>query len=360
MKYISVLIKPASNLCNMQCNYCFYKDVSKYHEIKDILMDEATIKEIIIKLFDAIEVNGIINIAFQGGEPLLRGIDFYYYVMELINKYNTKNIKVNLVLQTNGILINEKWCELFKKYQFLIGISLDGIKKTHDCHRLKDNQGTYDLVINKIKLLQSYQIPFNVLCVITDELCKYTKEVYNFFKKMQIEYVQFIPCLPFLNTNQGALSPKNLAKFYLDYYKLWEQDLFKSHYQSVGLFDNLLMMLNKQEGLTCGMNGKCHNQLVIEANGDVYPCDFYAISDYFLANIYQTNFNDLVNHPNLNKFIKANNLDNHICNNCTYQSLCKGNCKRNHKIFFLHDKCYYGIILNGIIPRLENLRKKRR
>ncbi len=84
---------------------------------------------------NAIEyADGYLTFAFQGGEPLLAGMEFYHKVVELQKLYsiNKRNLVIENTLQTNGVLIDRQWAEFFKKNNFLIGLSIDGPKEIHD------------------------------------------------------------------------------------------------------------------------------------------------------------------------------------------------------------------------------------
>lgn len=154
MLNINVLIKPASGLCNMNCDYCFYKDEMKNREQASFgYMSEATLKNVIRKTLPrAIYSEGY---AFQGGEPTLRGLDFFRKVIEYEKQYNRNNIIVNNFLQTNGSLIDEDWCEFLQENNFLVGLSIDGIKEIHDKYRHLNGAGSYDSVIKAAELFNN-------------------------------------------------------------------------------------------------------------------------------------------------------------------------------------------------------------
>ena len=125
MPPISVLIKPASSKCNLKCEYCFYHDVADNRTVPDYgFMSLETIEVIIRKALQF--ASGYATFSFQGGEPTLCGIDFFKSVVELQNKHNIHNVKINNCLQTNGISIDSQWAEFLHDNNFLVGLSLDG------------------------------------------------------------------------------------------------------------------------------------------------------------------------------------------------------------------------------------------
>jgi uncharacterized protein len=150
MPSISLLIKPASSDCNLRCKYCFYHSLSKNRSVESYgMMSESTLENIVKKaLFEA---EPQCTFAFQGGEPTLIGLDFYKKLIELEEKYNTKNIKINNVIQTNSILIDEEWAEFLYDNNFLVGVSLDGPKDINNLHRIDAlGKGTYNKIMKSI------------------------------------------------------------------------------------------------------------------------------------------------------------------------------------------------------------------
>ena len=157
MHSISILIKPASSLCNLNCSYCFYEDVSDNRETKSYgYMSTEVAKEIIDNTLNSKDFQEV-TFAFQGGEPMLIGLDFYKWFIEYCKK-NQGNKSLNFVIQTNGVLINDDWAVFFKENGFLVGISIDGFKENHDFARYKRGAGTFDEVFAGVNLLKKHKI----------------------------------------------------------------------------------------------------------------------------------------------------------------------------------------------------------
>ena len=114
MRNINLLIKPASSSCNLRCKYCFYHDVSNNREIKNYgIMNDETLENLVKRVYE--EVEETVNFAFQGGEPTVAGLEYFKKFHSLIEKYNTKNITTNFAIQTNGTLLDKKFCPFFIK-----------------------------------------------------------------------------------------------------------------------------------------------------------------------------------------------------------------------------------------------------
>lgn len=217
MKQISVLIKPASGLCNLKCTYCFYADVTSLREVKSYgIMKNETMQRMIDQLFADLVDGDQLTLAFQGGEPTLIGLRFYQKLTDYVEEWTKRvRVEVNYALQTNGTLIDEKWAQFLKHHQFLVGLSIDGSERHHNLYRLDGKgRGTFERIKETKDLLDNYEVDYNVLCVLTEPMSHAPDEVFNFIKKENIEYIQFIPCLDSLSkgeSNKYALTPRQFA-----------------------------------------------------------------------------------------------------------------------------------------------------
>ncbi len=326
---LSILIKPASSSCNMSCKYCFYHSLAKTRSIYNKgIMSIQTAYKLIDKAFD--NQNKAISFAFQGGEPLLIGIDFYKKFIEYVNEKNKSNVKIIYSLQTNGLLIDKNYCTFFKDNNFLLGISLDGDKDSHDINRITNhNLKTFHKVMNAIELLEKYNVDFNLLTVISNDNALKSNKIYNFYKKNNFNYLQFIPCLDEFNYEGASknLSVENYKTLLIDIFNLWLDDFIKGKYISIRHIDNLIRQVQELNTEICGMNGICSIQNVIEADGSVYPCDFYCVDNYILGNINKDNFNILNNNKTANEFVFKRDLHDD-CLECEFKKYCNSGCKR--------------------------------
>ena len=126
MPPLSIMIKPASSLCNMRCRYCFYHDVTEHRDVQSFgIMSDETADNLITKALTF--ANGeSVAFAFQGGEPLIAGLDYFKSFVKTVKEKNVLSSPVYFSLQTNGTLVTDEWAEFFKENGFLIGLSLDG------------------------------------------------------------------------------------------------------------------------------------------------------------------------------------------------------------------------------------------
>lgn len=341
MKQRSIMIKPASSLCNMRCKYCFYSDISEnrnQYSFGILPMDKA--KKIIDNAFFDMSKGDQITLAFQGGEPTLAGIDFYHQFAQYVEEKKTeKGLAVSYAFQTNGLEIDESWCELFKKYNFLLGLSLDCM--VHDDNRLDfKGKGTASRVMQTKALFDKHKVEYNILSVLTSELARYPGKAWNFIKRNHIQYIQFTPCLGDLSPDKPEpyrLTPERFASFYSTLIPLWKADFDNGSYISIKLIDDLVHMLFMGQVNACGLNGNCSVQCVVESDGSVYPCDFYALDEYKLGSLEENTLEQLIASDASKDFIMKKK-DYPLCTSCPYAKACGGGCKRMKNEIYINQK----------------------
>ena len=335
--FMHIMLKPASGLCNLRCKYCFYADETQKREIADYgMMSYATLSSIIIKTLA--ETSKQATIAFQGGEPMLAGIDFFKRVIQLVEQNNINHCKVGYALQTNGTLLNDEWCQFFAKNNFLIGVSLDGTREIHDRNRIDhQGKGTYNKVMQGIQLLKKHKVEFNILTVLTSEVCRHFNQIYKFYDKQEFFFQQYIPCLDPLGEERGqypwSLTPRLFEQYLKTSFDCWYRDAMSGHKKYHRYFDNLLIMLNRQPPEACGMGGNCGIQYVVEADGSVYPCDFYMLDDKKLGNLNFDDFSSLDQKRTELQFIEQSEVTAKECFECKWWALCRGGCRRDRDFF---------------------------
>lgn len=334
MPALSLLIKPASSSCNMCCEYCFYSDVANRREISNYGMISDETMEIIIKKAFAY-ADSMVSFGFQGGEPTLAGLEFYRRVIDWQKKYNQKRIQVGNAIQTNGLNINEEWAKFLHDNHFLVGLSLDGTKAIHDKYR-KDakKEGTFDRVLNAARIMTEYQVEFNILSTVNRDVAKNIEKIYYFFKKQGFQYLQFIPCLDELESGERreySLTAADYGDFLKRLFKLWYVDINTNHPMSIRYFDNLVMMAGGYPPESCGMAGSCSCYYMIEADGSVYPCDFYVTDEWRIGNIVTNGWEEMSSTSTAKKFVEISRQVAEECRKCPYFGICRGGCRRNRE-----------------------------
>ncbi len=327
LQNLTVLIKPASSLCDLRCAYCFYRDEAEHREVfSNALMTCETASVLISR--SLAHARQSCTFLFQGGEPTLSGLDFFRFFVAEVRRQNTGRLELRYALQTNGQNIDRDWAEFFRDNRFLIGVSLDGTAEMHDSLR---GEGTHKRVMRAISMLKSCGVEFNILTVVTRKNARNAEAMYNFFKRQGLYYQQYIPCIDSID-GAGFLNAKDYGRFLIRLFRLWKRDAFTDHPVSVRFFDELVYMLLGNRPGSCGMSGVCSMQYVIESNGDVYPCDFYCTDKYLLGNILNDDFDVIDMRRASSGFIDASASVAPECRVCPHFALCRGGCRRDRDL----------------------------
>ena len=364
MPPLSLLIKPASGLCNLRCRYCFYADEMAKRSVPSYgIMTRETLERVLRRAFDY--ASDPVTLAFQGGEPTLAGLDFFRAVTSLTAERNLKKLPVHYAIQTNGILLDDDWATFFAEHQFLVGLSLDGARGLHDLNRVfPDGSGSFDTVMDRATLLKRHGVEFNILTVITKQAAGNIGGVYRFFRKEGLPYQQYIPCLDPLEELRGrqdySLNPKKYEHFLKTLFDNWYRDLIKGRYVYNRYFGNLVGMMLLQPPESCGMSGHCSMQNVVEADGSVYPCDFYVLDQYRLGNLCTDSFEQIQLRRKEIGFIEQSKAVHQKCAVCRWYPLCRGGCRRDREkadgTLGLNYYCSaYEEFFSYAVPRLEKL-----
>ena len=354
MKSINIMIKPASSSCNLRCRYCFYIDETKNRSfVSHGVMNAETIEILCMRIDEALEHNGRANIAFQGGEPTVAGLDWFRAFTSSLDKY--PGIDVHYSLQTNGTLIDEEFADFLKEHHFLVGISLDGYQANMDYFRYDiRGKGVFYKVLGCAELLEKKGVEYNIITVVTRQLAEHASGLYSFYKSHHMNYVQLIPCMPPMEeTDEISMTPSAYRKFYKEFFSCWFKDLRKGKYMSVNLFDNLMEMLSGNPPYQCGMLGKCTVQYVIESNGDVYPCDFFCLDEYSLGNIKDASLAAMADSDAAASFRDTSGCTKTPCASCRFRNICSGGCRRQNVCYLSDTDCAYRDVLEEILPELD-------
>lgn len=380
MKYLSFLVKPASSMCNLKCPYCFYEDVSKRRERScSGKMQPEIMQSLIDRAVADTDADAELVFAFQGGEPMLAGLDYYQRFTAYVREKKGSRT-VRYAIQTNGTLIDETWAKFFAEEAFLVGVSLDGYESNTNRFRLnKDGKGMYAQIMQGIRLLEQFQVDYNILTVLTPRLAAHPEAYYHFLKDQGFSYVQCIPCLGELPEqrkvpagehyeengerkknvvgagNEQELKPKQYAEFYKRFYRLWLDDYVRGDYRSVTLFDNLLLMLTDRPPQQCGMLGFCTAQLVVEADGNVYPCDFYVLDEYCCGNLKDQTLQEILYSSTMQNFLREEKEIKKICETCPFWKICRGGCKRQNRTYLTEEWCGHQEFLMYAYPTLSRI-----
>ncbi|MHA1890613.1 MAG: anaerobic sulfatase maturase [Promethearchaeota archaeon] len=344
-----VMLKPSGSACNLDCKYCFYTSRKKLYPKSNFRM-QIKVLERFTKQYIAAQKGPDIIFGWQGGEPLLMGIEFFKKALSIQEKYSKPSKRILNTIQTNGTLINDEWAKFFKENNFLVGISLDGPKKYHDKYRVdKKGEGSFDNVIRGLKKLQENDVEFNILACVNNVTAEHPLEIYRFFRDdLKVKFLQFIPIVEkYASTSKKkddkkivrpiSVNGKKYGEFLNKIFDEWvKQDVGEIFIQ---IFDVTLGAWIGRAGGLCIFSKTCGNALAMEHNGDLYPCDHFVFPDQKRGNIMSTPLRTLVGSIKQKKFALKKLLElPTTCKKCKYLFACNGGCPKNR--FFTNDSTH--------------------
>jgi uncharacterized protein len=346
-----VLAKPIGPICDLNCRYCYYLEKEKLYPANRGLRDWTlpdNVLESYIRQYIQSQPTPTVSFAWQGGEPTLLGIDYFRRIVSLQQRH-ANGRRIENTLQTNGVLLDDRWGEFLARNQFLVGLSIDGPGRMHDRYR-RDKGGapTFDKVMRGLGYLKKHEVAFNTLTVVQKDNSQSPLEVYRFLKEIGSGYMQFIPVVERIaedpmpegielippdsalsaRLSEWSVDPMQFGVFYCAIFDEWvRNDVGKSFVQ---LFDVLLSAWVGMDPGLCIFRRTCGSALVMEHNGDMYSCDHYVYPENKLGNIMHQPLEELVNSPEQARFgqDKSHRLPRQ-CNECSFQFACNGACPKH-------------------------------
>ena len=362
-KPLYVMLKPAGAHCNLTCKYCYYLEKNKlYPTAQRHLMSDEMLEQFTREYIEAQTMNQVL-FTWHGGEPLLRSIDFYRKALSLQQKY-AGGRRIDNVIQTNGTLLTDEWCEFFAQNHWLVGISIDGPQPDHDHYRLTAaGKPSWKKVMQGIKLLKKHGVEWNAMAVVNAYNANHPLEFYRFFKENGCQFLQFTPIVERLtrhedgrtlasladkdeiSLSEASVVPEQWGYFLCAIFDEWvRKDVGKIF---VEIFDcTLANWMGISPGI-CAYSKECGHAGVMEHNGDVYSCDHFVFPEYKLGNIRDHSLIDMLYGEQQQEFsrLKHSSLPRQ-CKECDMEFACHGECPKNR---FMKDK-YGDSGLNYLCP----------
>ena len=362
-KPLYVMLKPAGAHCNLACKYCYYLEKNKlYPTAQRHLMSDEMLEQFTREYIEAQTMNQVL-FTWHGGEPLLRSIDFYRKALSLQQKYAGGRC-IDNVIQTNGTLLTDEWCEFFAQNHWLVGISIDGPQPYHDHYRLTAaGKPSWQKVMQGIKLLKKHGVEWNAMAVVNAYNVNHPLEFYRFFKENGCQFLQFTPIVERLtrhedgrtlasfadkdeiSLSEASVTPEQWGYFLCAIFDEWvRKDVGKIF---VEIFDcTLANWMGISPGI-CAYSKECGHAGVMEHNGDVYSCDHFVFPEYKLGNIRDHSLIDMLYGEQQQEFsrLKHSSLPRQ-CKECDMEFACHGECPKNR---FMKDK-YGDSGLNYLCP----------
>ncbi len=369
----SVLVKPVSADCNLNCPYCFYSPkAALYPETKSHLMSDQVLRDFTAQLMALSPERA--SFCWQGGEPTLAGLDFYRKVVEYQSLFGISGQTVGNSLQTNGTLIDREWAKFLARYNFLVGVSLDGPQGLHDHYR-KDHagRGSYKRVLQSVRWLRRYNVDFNILVLLNNRNIEHPRELYRFLLEKGFTFLQFIPCLE-RDPEKGdpaeySITPEQYGRFLCTVFDEWTREEIPEVY--IRDFEDILIAYVTAEAPSCIYSRECGKYIVVEYNGDVYPCDFHVEPQWLLGNLTEQPLEEMIGGEKFAEFRSRKAEMAHRCRDCLWLRYCHGGCPKHwnllgldhnyfcssYRMFFEHSEKKF-LELRKIVAKKEILKRE--
>ena len=345
-KPLYVMLKPAGAHCNLDCKYCYYLEKNNlYNTSPRHLMTDEMLEQFTREYIEAQTMPQVL-FTWHGGEPLMRSIDFYRKALELQKKY-AHGKQIDNVIQTNGTLLTDEWCEFFAQNHWLVGISIDGPQEYHDHYRVTPaGKPSWEKVMQGISLLKKHRVEWNAMAVVNAYNAEHPLEFYHFFRDNGCQYLQFTPIVERLTEHEdgrtlasladdreipladASVTPEQWGNFLCTIFDDWvRHDVGKMF---VEIFDcTLANWMGVLPGI-CAYSKECGHAGVMEHNGDVYSCDHFVFPEYKLGNIREQSLIDMLYGEKQQAFsrLKHTSLPRQ-CKECDMEFACHGECPKN-------------------------------
>lgn len=345
-KPLYVMLKPAGAHCNLACKYCYYLEKNNlYQNSHRHLMSDEILEQFTREYIEAQTMPQVL-FTWHGGEPLMRSIDFYKKALELQKKY-AHGKQIDNVIQINGTLLTDEWCEFFAQNHWLVGISIDGPQEYHDHYRVTPaGKPSWEKVMQGISLLKKHRVEWNAMAVVNAYNAEHPLEFYHFFRDNGCQYLQFTPIVERLTEHEdgrtlasladdreipladASVTPQQWGNFLCTIFDDWvRHDVGKTF---VEIFDcTLANWMGVLPGI-CAYSKECGHAGVMEHNGDVYSCDHFVFPEYKLGNIREQSLIDMLYGEKQQAFsrLKHTSLPRQ-CKECDMEFACHGECPKN-------------------------------
>jgi uncharacterized protein len=322
-------MKPAGADCNLRCDYCFYlRKGDLYPGTARHRMSEKTLRVVLQRYFETSQP--IYSMVWQGGEPTLMGEKFFRRVVNLQKEIAPAGARIANAIQTNATSVREDLAAHLGRYRFLAGCSIDGPADLHDAHRLtKTGRGSHKKAVSGMNTLRRHGVPVNGVVLVSAANVGSAQRVYRHLLEQGLRHLQFIPCVEFDARGRPlpyTITGEQWGSFLLSVFEQW----YRAHLGSVSIrnFESVMARMAGVAETECRFCSRCDQYLVVEHNGDVYPCDFFVDRAHLLGNVSDHSFEQMRASEGYAEFMDRKGRVPEACTRCSFLPLCMGDCPK--------------------------------
>ncbi|MDE3096249.1 MAG: anaerobic sulfatase maturase [Chloroflexota bacterium] len=327
-----VMSKPSGPICNLDCRYCYYLGKTSLFPAGEHFRMTDTVLEAFVRSFIEASPGPVVHFVWHGGEPALRGLDFYRRALALQERYLPTGWTCINNLQTNGVLLDDAWCAFLAEHRFHVGVSIDGPARLHDaCRTDKAGHPTHAQVMRALTRLQRHGIHADVLCTLNAVTAPHPAEVYRFFIDHGVRWLQFLPVVQ--RTAAGGVSdlsvtPEAMGTFLCTVFDEWIRNDVERI--AVQIFVECFRVCLGESASLCVMAETCGRALAMEHDGSVYSCDHFVEPAHRLGDVVADGLAALVDTHAQVAFGRAKrDALPRACRACPVLSFCNGGCPKD-------------------------------
>lgn len=312
-----IVLQPTT-LCNLDCSYCYLPDRSR-----DLKMSP----NVTVRIAETLkETDKVISVIWHSGEPLAYGHDDITKLIEPFSDLE-KEGRVRHYVQTNGTLINERWCEFFMSHKIRVGVSIDGPATTNTSRVNKAGNSSFESALKGIEFLRSAKIDFSVICVISEKSLRTAAEIYTFFSELgcsrigiNIEEIEGI-------NRRLVCDDSGVTEFWRQLFQAWKRDPkievreFRRAFDWMQLVCEGTTRVPKVDLLpTIGYNGD-----VVLLSPELYGAKSVRYKDFIVGNIFSDSLKQIIQRGQNESYVQDYFEGVKRCaETCSYFSFCGG------------------------------------
>ncbi|MCX6178596.1 MAG: radical SAM protein [Chlorobiales bacterium] len=319
----TIVIKTTDS-CNAACHYCYEENVVD-GAVRTIPLD------VVEEIYRWAAESGLakVQLVWHGGEPLLTGISFFQQIFSIQAKYERPGLEYIHSLQTNGILVDDDWIELFRSCCIGVGVSIDGPAWLHDFQRpMSSGYPSHSRVISAIDRMTAAGLRVSLSAVVTQKSLGAEREIISFFSALRAESVDFLPMTVLASKLQGhafLISATDFCQFMSEIYKEWAR--LGEERISIRYLENMIRGVTGCLPTLCTFSGRCGAYISIDFDGSLYPCDsFMRAQEFRMGNLRDNTLGTLLSTSRYHTFRADIAQLPHTCENCEIIQACNGGC----------------------------------
>ena len=295
-----------------------------------------------------------ISISLHGGEPLLIGHErlasYLALAEEILGGY-----RLTLGIQSNGLLLDEAYLTLLRKYGVSLGISLDGVPKDNDVFRVYHNgKGSGEEVASKLRMLQGSPLFGGILAVINVDADPV--QTWRYLASFDPPVVDFL--LPHAHWDNTLIEEQQqrvanhgdwLISIFEDWYGGYRQDV------RIRFFEEIIYRIFGHAGSLESLGLEEVSLVTVGVNGDYEQVDtmksVFPGAHTMSLNVNQHSLDEVLKHQNVMARQAGIAGVSDTCKKCAIVSICGGGYyphRYSEKNGFNNPSVYCGALTNLI------------